>query len=628
MPGRGDMAATCSRTITTAISATRARICRRSPRSRPIARSISGRSPSRSAADCARLHGRARTDRRRGAQSEKCLLNNGNPWLEQATLADFMPDRQLCRASAAAPRALQGKPRLPRWTRCVAISATSRSRATSGGLHARLVSAAGIPDAVTVEATGAAREASASIRCAAAGVHVRAPTALTGRAILLGYAALSRKQIEKGIARLSDAIDDAIDDPATDMTAYFSQQSAAAAALPHSPRNPSPRMLAPRLRQQPALRRASPPRALSAQITARQGSAPMPVLKNIYRYPIKGLSAQPLARVELEARQAVPARPHLRAGAARRALRHHRSQMGQEGAVRHADARRSIGAGADHAGCRDACSSTIAQDNHQLLIADLSDAAARAKVEEFFWQLVPALRSAPTLVRARDGHFMDKPDNVISLINLATVRSLEEQWGYKIDPLRFRANFYIDGAKPWEEFEWVGSDIRIGDVAVSASTGATADAAPPTSTPKPAAATSICRLAACRLRAQGTRRLSCCARGGAGGRRRYRVRSHDDRWHQRGATARPSSPCGPPTLYLRRMLFHLRPLRRIAGPIDPGGYVVQQHSVELAMPGLRHRQDNVSSSCRNPAQADRGLRRATGFSACLAAARLAAPAAR
>jgi GntR family transcriptional regulator/MocR family aminotransferase len=58
---------------------------------------------------------------------------------------------------------------------------------------------------------------------------------------------------------------------------------------------------------------------------------------------------------------------------------------------------------------------------------------------------------------------MDKPDNVISLINLATVRSLEQQWGVSIDPLRFRANLYIDGARPWEEFEWVGSDIRIGD---------------------------------------------------------------------------------------------------------------------------------------------------------------------
>ena len=34
----------------------------------------------------------------------------------------------------------------------------------------------------------------------------------------------------------------------------------------------------------------------------------------------------------------------------------------------------------------------------------------------------------------------------------------------EIDPLRFRANIYIDGAKPWEEFDWVGSEIRIGNV--------------------------------------------------------------------------------------------------------------------------------------------------------------------
>ena len=45
------------------------------------------------------------------------------------------------------------------------------------------------------------------------------------RSIILGYAALSPKQIEKGIARLSDTIDDAIDDPATDMAAFFSDQS-------------------------------------------------------------------------------------------------------------------------------------------------------------------------------------------------------------------------------------------------------------------------------------------------------------------------------------------------------------------------------------------------------------------
>ena len=99
----------------------------------------------------------------------------------------------------------------------------------------------------------------------------------------------------------------------------------------------------------------------------------------------------------------------------------------------------------------------------QLLSAHLDDAGGRRDVEAFFHRLAPTLRSAPVLVQARDGHFMDKPDNVISLINLATVRSLEQQWGYRIDPLRFRANIYIDGVAPWDEFNWVGGDIRVGD---------------------------------------------------------------------------------------------------------------------------------------------------------------------
>ena len=46
-------------------------------------------------------------------------------------------------------------------------------------------------------------------------------------------------------------------------------------------------------------------------------------------------------------------------------------------------------------------------------------------------------------------------------------RALEELWRTAIDPLRFRANLYIDGARPWEEFDWVGRDIRIGGVTFS-----------------------------------------------------------------------------------------------------------------------------------------------------------------
>ncbi|MFX5611114.1 hypothetical protein ABTD85_22045, partial [Acinetobacter baumannii] len=82
--------------------------------------------------------------------------------------------------------------------------------------------------------------------------------------------------------------------------------------------------------------------------------------------------------------------------------------------------------------------------------------AGRAALEDAIHRLVPTLPAPPTLVRSRDGHFMDKPDTVVSLINLATIRSLEQQWGAEIDPLRFRANLYVDTGKPWEEFEWVG----------------------------------------------------------------------------------------------------------------------------------------------------------------------------
>ncbi|MGA2942913.1 MAG: rubredoxin, partial [Xanthobacteraceae bacterium] len=105
---------------------------------------------------------------------------------------------------------------------------------------------------------------------------------------------------------------------------------------------------------------------------------------------------------------------------------------------------------------------TVKQGNQHIMSAQLAAEMDRTKLENFLWQLLPTLPAPPTLVRSNGGHFMDKPDNVISLINLATVRSLEERWGVKIDPLRFRANIYIDGAEPWEEFNWVGSEIRIG----------------------------------------------------------------------------------------------------------------------------------------------------------------------
>ena len=63
----------------------------------------------------------------------------------------------------------------------------------------------------------------------------------------------------------------------------------------------------------------------------------------------------------------------------------------------------------------------------------------------------------------RGYRFMDHPNGYISVMNLASVRSVAQAIGQEIDPLRFRANVYIDGLKPWAEDDWiVGQKIQLG----------------------------------------------------------------------------------------------------------------------------------------------------------------------
>lgn len=60
------------------------------------------------------------------------------------------------------------------------------------------------------------------------------------------------------------------------------------------------------------------------------------------------------------------------------------------------------------------------------------------------------------------GHW-DFTDTGLSLCNLATVRQIEAVAGRPIDPLRFRANLYLDGLEPWQEFGLIGHGVRIGE---------------------------------------------------------------------------------------------------------------------------------------------------------------------
>jgi len=51
--------------------------------------------------------------------------------------------------------------------------------------------------------------------------------------------------------------------------------------------------------------------------------------------------------------------------------------------------------------------------------------------------------------------------NSMSLINLNSINDFEKKINEKVEPQRFRGNFYIEGIDAWEERNWIGKTIKI-----------------------------------------------------------------------------------------------------------------------------------------------------------------------
>ncbi|ASR35977.1 hypothetical protein BAY61_14300 [Prauserella marina] len=112
---------------------------------------------------------------------------------------------------------------------------------------------------------------------------------------------------------------------------------------------------------------------------------------------------------------------------------------------------------------------TVAVRGHEVLSADVSTEDGERAVTAFFGRVLdcdPAL--PPVLARERDRRFTDvsvvsdSMMNAVSIINLASVRDLERRVGAPVDPLRFRANIYVEGLPAWCERELTGEDLGIG----------------------------------------------------------------------------------------------------------------------------------------------------------------------
>jgi uncharacterized protein YcbX len=96
---------------------------------------------------------------------------------------------------------------------------------------------------------------------------------------------------------------------------------------------------------------------------------------------------------------------------------------------------------------------------------DLETVEGRAAIEQFFAVRFAGQIKGPPKVLTSPGHsFSDVARKVVSIINLASLRAIENMVGHPVHPLRFRANLYVEGWPAWHEFDLLDCTLASGDV--------------------------------------------------------------------------------------------------------------------------------------------------------------------
>jgi len=187
-------------------------------------------------------------------------------------------------------------------------------------------------------------------------------------------------------------------------------------------------------------------------------------IASLYRYPVKGLSPEPLESALLEAGAHFPgdrlfaiengpsgfdpaAAEHLPKLKFLMLMRQERLARLK---TRFDDATHVL---------------SISQGGHVVAADDLRTEAGRSAIEHFVANyFADELRGPPRLLTAPPGfRFMDSRNGFLSIIDLASVKAIAAAAGRAtLDPLRFRANLYVEGLDAWGEFDLVGRQVRLG----------------------------------------------------------------------------------------------------------------------------------------------------------------------
>lgn len=114
---------------------------------------------------------------------------------------------------------------------------------------------------------------------------------------------------------------------------------------------------------------------------------------------------------------------------------------------------------------------TVKQGDRELLSAATNTQAGRDRLSSFFSEYIAPHRPQKGRLRlvgdpGGKTRYSDRQPVHISLVSQATLDALSSAAGIEIDARRFRPNVVLEGVPAWEEFNWVGQELQIGQAKI------------------------------------------------------------------------------------------------------------------------------------------------------------------
>lgn len=189
-------------------------------------------------------------------------------------------------------------------------------------------------------------------------------------------------------------------------------------------------------------------------------NVPFPHVAALHRYPVKGLSAEALDTVDLVPGQGFP--DDRRFAIALGAYDQTEPAWAPKSAffqlARHARLARLESR-------YDSASEvlTLSRSGKPVVHGKVTDPQGRGVIGEILSAFLAGEgQGRPRLVEGPAGGLPDCGEALVSIIGDASLADLARVVGRPVERLRFRANLYVAGMRPWEELGWVGREIAIG----------------------------------------------------------------------------------------------------------------------------------------------------------------------